>query len=168
MTKVKKSNLNVLGIRTSVVVECLRLCTSMQGAQVRSLVGKFHVPLDADKKKKINTFCASVAICTMRAETVYVLITFRFPTSIKVSNLHIYHIITLYALSLHKSCDNNISVKLGKQTDAVSHEHGRVLPRPLQEAMPPSCRGGQQHVPCRSLRCPCQTSHLSRAGEGFW
>ena len=52
MTKVKKSNLNVLGIRTSVVVECLRLCTSMQGAQVRSLVGKFHVPLDADKKKK--------------------------------------------------------------------------------------------------------------------
>ena len=43
-----------------------------------------------------------------------------------------YQIITLYALSLHKSCDNNISVKLGKQTDAVSHEHGRVLPRPLQ------------------------------------
>ena len=51
MTKVKKSNLNVLGIRTSGVVECLRLGTSMQGAQVRSLVGKFHVPLDADKKK---------------------------------------------------------------------------------------------------------------------
>ena len=114
MTKVKKSNSNVLGIRTFMVVECLRLCTSMQGAQVRSLVRKFHVPLDADKKKKINTFWASVAIRTMRAETVYVLIIFRFPTSIKVSNIHIYHIITLYALNVHNFSCQSTFIKLGK------------------------------------------------------
>lgn len=85
----------------------------MQGAQVQSLVGKFHVPHDADNKKDKNIL-ASVAIHTVRAETVYALITFRFPTSIKVSNTHTYHIIALYALNVHNFSCQSTFIKLRK------------------------------------------------------